>query len=73
MNTKVIKVAKQIFEKFHPVSVFLYGSHAKGDALKESDWEIGVIYKKNRRIRRVELAKLVNSPKLVILLPLYFT
>ncbi len=31
-------------EKFHPTSIFLYGSHAKGDAKPESDYELGLLF-----------------------------
>lgn len=38
-------------------SVFLYGSRARGDDQIGSDWEIGAIYERTRKISRSELAK----------------
>jgi predicted nucleotidyltransferase len=33
----------------NPISVFLYGSRARGDNLIDSDWELGVIYQDGMR------------------------
>lgn len=38
-------------------SVFLYGSRARGHSQVHSDWELGVIYERRRKVARAELAK----------------
>lgn len=38
-------------------SVFLYGSRARGDNQDTSDWEIGAIYERSRKITRAELSQ----------------
>lgn len=55
MNKKVQKILKKIFEETKPITMFLYGSRARGDFDEESDYEIGIIYKKENKINRSEL------------------
>ncbi len=43
-----MKKIKEIIENHNPVSIFLYGSKARGDDLPESDLEIGVFTKGRR-------------------------
>ena len=42
-NEIVVKYIKQIQEIYNPISIYLYGSHAKGNANKYSDIDIAVI------------------------------
>lgn len=46
---------EQIIEslaQFNPYSVFLYGSRGRGDNNKNSDWEVGVIFKDDKYFER---------------------
>lgn len=49
------------------ISVFLYGSRARGEELPDSDWELGAIFKDNTYKHRKELAKL--APEGIIIYP----
>jgi len=51
---------KEIWDESEPVSIFLYGSMARDDFENDSDYEIGVIYKKNKKWPRQKLGKLFN-------------
>ena len=68
MNNKIEDIIKAITEKFDPVSIFLYGSRARTDSLSRSDYEIGVLYKRTKKISRTEL-KEINTNKDVVLYP----
>ncbi len=68
MNNKLEEIIKAITEKFDPVSIFLYGSRARTDSLSRSDYEIGVLYKRAKKISRTEL-KEINKNKDVVLYP----
>lgn len=50
------KILKDIFDKTSPVSIFLYGSRARTDFLKTSDYEIGILYKSDKKVSRSDLA-----------------
>ena len=63
---KIEKIAKELL-KNGAVSVFLYGSRTTGDALEDSDWEIGAIFEDDKYIKRSELANL--APKSVSIYP----
>lgn len=58
---KLDTVLKKIIETCDPVSVFLYGSRARTDFLKRSDFEIGVLVPKDRYVSRSELKKAVGE------------
>lgn len=61
-NEKEIwKFVDAVAEKFHPPSVFVYGSRARGDHKEESDYEVGVFYRKDEKLSRSSLRKL-NPP-----------
>jgi predicted nucleotidyltransferase len=51
-------VVNTIVAKTKPVSVFVYGSRARGDFVAASDYEVGVIYPALHRTKREELAEL---------------
>jgi len=61
MMKKLDAVLKKIIETCDPVSVFLYGSRARADFLKRSDFEIGVLIPTNRYVSRSELKKAVGE------------
>lgn len=56
MEEKILGVLKNIFKESKPVSIFLYGSRARNDFKIDSDYEIGIIYDRNR-LSRSELSK----------------
>ncbi|MBP9818290.1 nucleotidyltransferase domain-containing protein [Candidatus Shapirobacteria bacterium] len=57
-------VLEKIWEETSPVSIFLYGSMARGDSEVNSDYELGIIYKRDKKIPRSELAKYHNIKEL---------
>jgi len=61
MMKKIDTVLKKIIETCNPVSVFLYGSRARADFLKRSDFEIGVLIPTDRYVSRSELKKAVGE------------
>ena len=65
MDKKILSVLETIFEKTKPVSIFLYGSRARTDFKKDSDYEIGIIYGKFKTSRS-ELTEMHNLKNLVI-------
>jgi len=58
LPTEIQKVITEIYDKTSPETLFLYGSHARGDYTKDSDYEIGILYEKEQRIKREDLAKM---------------
>lgn len=55
------EVIQSIEDNFKPLSIFLYGSRARSDFLKESDFEIGIIFKKENYVGRREIKKTINK------------
>jgi len=51
------KVLGDLYIKTSPVSIFIYGSRARKDFIKSSDYEIGILYKPDKKISRSDLAK----------------
>ena len=68
MDKKLEATIKAVTEKFDPISIFLYGSRARTDSLSRSDYEIGVLYRRDKKISRSEL-KEINPYKDVVLYP----
>jgi|SRR3989344_669272 len=58
MDIELKELVEKIETKFNPVSIFLYGSRARTDFLERSDYEVGVLYTKDKKISRVELKEL---------------
>ena len=54
------KLLKKIWEESKPISVFLYGSIARDDFENDSDYEVGVIYQKEKKWSRQQLNNLHN-------------
>ncbi|MBI2008910.1 nucleotidyltransferase domain-containing protein [Candidatus Saccharibacteria bacterium] len=54
---KITKIAWSLINK-GALSVFLYGSRVIGDALANSDWELGVIFEDTKYVQRSKLAAL---------------
>lgn len=65
IDEKIFSVLEAIFNKTKPISIFLYGSRARSDFKKDSDYEVGIIYDKNKTSRS-ELAKMHNLKNVVI-------
>jgi predicted nucleotidyltransferase len=67
--SKVIFLAKildVIVEKISPESVILFGSHAKGTATEESDFDLCVIVRKKEKMQRIVLASLPENVQIHI-------
>jgi len=60
------KIAQDVYKKFKPISVFLYGSRARTDFKEDSDYEMGVIQNKKGEIPRFQLNKFVNNKRILI-------
>ncbi len=52
------EVLEKIINTSKPVSIFLYGSMARGDFENDSDYEIGVVYKVEDKVSRSELKEI---------------
>ncbi|MEK7613420.1 MAG: hypothetical protein AAB439_00910 [Patescibacteria group bacterium] len=68
VDAKLQETIDAITLNFNPVSIFLYGSRARTDALDQSDYEIGVLYKRENKISRLEL-KAINPHEEVVIYP----
>lgn len=66
LKEKVNRVAEKLLGR-GASSVFLYGSRVTGDAMEDSDWEIGAIFEDEKYVSRSELAKL--APAGVVVYP----
>ena len=53
-------VLDKVNKETSPVSIFIYGSQARGDHIPESDYEVGVLYKEKNKISRSSLSKMHN-------------
>lgn len=60
MDSQLKKVLETIFEKTKAESIFIYGSRARTDYRKNSDYEIGILYKEKNKWKRSEIKKLNN-------------
>lgn len=65
IDKKILLALETIFNKTKPVSIFFYGSRARTDFKEDSDYEIGIIFDKNKTSRS-ELVKMHNLKDLVI-------
>lgn len=65
IDKKIFLVLETIYNKTKPISIFLYGSRSRTDFKKDSDYEIGIIFDKNK-ISRSEITKMHNFKNLVI-------
>ena len=65
IDKKIFSALETIFSKTKPISIFLYGSRARTDFKKDSDYEVGIIFDKNK-IGRSEIAKMHNLKNLVV-------
>ena len=60
------ELLKKIWEESKPVSIFLYGSMARNDFETDSDYEIGIVYKRDKGWSRQKLSEMnsFNSVKI---------
>ena len=63
---KIDVVLNKIIKLCNPTSIFLYGSRARTDFLKRSDFEIGVLIPENRYFSRSDIKKNINIPNVSI-------
>jgi len=54
------ELLKKIWEESKPVSIFVYGSMARDDFENDSDYEIGIVYEKDKKWSRQQLKDLHN-------------
>jgi predicted nucleotidyltransferase len=62
-NDSVVTAALQSLAIFKPKSVFLYGSRGRGDAMPDSDYELGVIFDDDKYVQRSEIHAAIADPK----------
>ena len=62
------ELLKKIWKESKPVSISLYGSMARGDFETDSDYEIGIVYKKDKGWSRQKLSE-INTFKSVKIYP----
>ena len=43
------EVIDRVYSQTKPVSIFVYGSRARGDHLKDSDYEVGVLFGRGKK------------------------
>jgi predicted nucleotidyltransferase len=58
ISKEVEEVLNKIEKQTKPVSIFIYGSRARRDFKKDSDYEVGVIYKRKNYTPRRKLKKM---------------
>ncbi|MDP3888822.1 MAG: hypothetical protein Q8Q24_02145 [bacterium] len=68
LPNNIAQTLNQIYKSLSPLSVFVYGSRAIGDFVKESDWEVGVVFNESNYTSRSSLSKL-HSVKDLSLFP----
>lgn len=62
-------ILNRIEKFFSPKSVFLFGSRARGDYLRTSDYEIGVLFNKKDYINEERLNHIVKPPSCIHIYP----
>ena len=55
------EIVKLLNQHFEPISIFLYGSRARTDFTKKSDFEIGVLFSKTNYVGRSEIKKVISK------------
>lgn len=64
-DKEIYLALEKIWKETTPLSIFLYGSRARTDFKIESDYEVGIIFDKNK-ISRSEIAKIYDLKNLVV-------
>ena len=55
---QIQEVFDRIEKEAKPISIFIYGSRARGDFKQDSDYEVGVLFEKDKKWGRRELKQL---------------
>jgi predicted nucleotidyltransferase len=55
------EIIELLNKHFKPISIFLYGSRARTDFTKRSDFEIGVLFSKDNYVGRSEIKKVISK------------
>lgn len=60
-NEAISEMTERIVERFHPVRIILFGSHARGDARPDSDVDLLVVLPqvKNKRESAVQIRQIL--------------
>ena len=66
INKKLSTIVGKIDKVCNPVSVFLYGSRARNDYIARSDYEIGVLMKKDNYVSRSKINKNIRDKQYMI-------
>ncbi|OGK45938.1 hypothetical protein A3B46_02760 [Candidatus Roizmanbacteria bacterium RIFCSPLOWO2_01_FULL_39_19] len=66
LPNKIKLALEDIYSKTSPVSIFLYGSQARGDATPKSDYKVGILYKAIEKIHRFDLQEMHSIENLNI-------
>lgn len=66
VSEDISKVLEEVMNKTSPVSVFIFGSAARNDSQKKSDFEAGVLYSRGKTWTRKQLVDLYQLPNLRI-------
>lgn len=62
----MLEKLKELYQKYSPISIFLYGYYATNSATEKSDYEIGVIFCEDNYVSRKELAEFVNNKQISV-------
>jgi len=69
-EVKYLDVILNKIEKYcHPISIFLYGSRARNDYLKKSDYEIGVLFSQKNYVNENKLNSIIRPPQYIHIYP----
>ncbi|MFH0875083.1 MAG: nucleotidyltransferase domain-containing protein [archaeon] len=62
MEKKILQLAKEIYEKYNPKEIILFGSHARNTQNKHSDIDLLIVKKTNKKFnkRTEEVLNLVD-------------
>jgi len=66
MEKQLNETIDAIASKYNPASIFLYGSRARTDAKSNSDYEVGVLYKRGSKIARRDIQALNPHKKIIV-------
>jgi len=66
---KIKNVINKIEKLYKPKSIFIFGSRARGDYLKNSDYEIGVLFIRKNHIDENKLNNVIKPPTNIHIYP----
>lgn len=58
LSSEVTSALDIVMNKVKPESVFIYGSRARDDFKEDSDYEVGVLFERDKKVGRAQLAQL---------------